>query len=740
MENKKNKYFICILAILLITCSFYLSNHLSINTLNQNVKDYKDLITIHYYSFDGLNYYRYTDESLDMDNTHEDNIYFRATVNRNNNLNKVLVLSSINTNIKMYTTTDYFEGKNPITSTNNKIVTGKNDYIFFDLSDYIGDGLVFELNHVHNKNNIQLFSANSITQENLQKFIISFLQFQLFCVGISIACIFFIASIMLYKIFNQHHLNVILVLLIITLIMYISTTSYLSYFIYPNYIIWSLLQALGILCINIITYYYVSLIYRETVRKLAKTFLQIGMIFVILLIAIAVFVNQVSLIYNFQVILTLFTFLNSILIIQVLPDHINSLKKRHILENKIAMRKAPLSYILILTSFINLVILLYDIGLININTMNSIFFNIFLVSYILTVIFALGYLLVLRVEYDTIPDMLDRNNNLLQILNKQQIILYSKKTVEDIVLSIFNSAEELANQKVSGYYIIKEEDGTLRIVQGYGVFKGLTGKDYQDISIKDKYEYNKDWHVFDEAGVFDNIETKLCVLPSKSINRDDLLILNTFFSIAYEVVSNFILLQNMFKEEKELVYSLTEISEIRSKETGQHIKRVGMYCDIIARKYGLSEEEIELLVISSQMHDLGKLYIPDEILHKPAKLTNEEFDIVKTHAMAGYNILSNCTGKYLETSKIIARDHHEKYNGRGYYGKKGEDIDLYSRIVAIADVFDALTTKRAYKDPWEIERVIKLFNEERGEHFDPHLTDILLDSIDEFVEIMNNYA
>lgn len=205
------------------------------------------------------------------------------------------------------------------------------------------------------------------------------------------------------------------------------------------------------------------------------------------------------------------------------------------------------------------------------------------------------------------------------------------------------------------------------------------------------------------------------------------------------LIENLILLENAKFIQRDTVYNLNEISELRSKETGFHIRRVSLYSALIGKKLGMSEEEIEILQLASSMHDIGKINIPDAILNKPGKLTDEEFVIMKTHAQLGYDILKNTNNKVMEVGAIIAKYHHEKYNGKGYFGVVGQDIPLMARIVAVTDVFDALSVVRVYKEAWPLERILKLFEEERNQHFDGNLVSVLVDNLDEFLEIRDKF-
>jgi len=188
--------------------------------------------------------------------------------------------------------------------------------------------------------------------------------------------------------------------------------------------------------------------------------------------------------------------------------------------------------------------------------------------------------------------------------------------------------------------------------------------------------------------------------------------------------------------QKEIIYTMGTIGENRSQETANHVKRVAAYSEILALGYGLSKEEARMLKEVSPMHDIGKVAIPDEILKKPEKFTDAEFEIMKTHATIGYDILKNSTKKLLKNASIVAHQHHEKYDGSGYpKGLSGENIHIYGRITAVADVFDALGSKRVYKEAWDDEKIFKYFKEQRSKHFDPKLVDILFENLDEILRI-----
>lgn len=198
--------------------------------------------------------------------------------------------------------------------------------------------------------------------------------------------------------------------------------------------------------------------------------------------------------------------------------------------------------------------------------------------------------------------------------------------------------------------------------------------------------------------------------------------------------------QEIINTQKEIVYTMGEIGEKRSRETGNHVRRVAEYSELLALKYGLDSSEAKLLKMASPMHDIGKVAIADAILNKPGQLDKDEFEIMKTHAKLGYAMLNHSDRPILKTAAIVAGQHHEKYNGMGYpNGTKGEDIHIFGRITAVADVFDALGSDRVYKKAWKDEQIFELFKNERGLHFDPKLIDLFFLHLDEFLIIRNKY-
>ena len=188
------------------------------------------------------------------------------------------------------------------------------------------------------------------------------------------------------------------------------------------------------------------------------------------------------------------------------------------------------------------------------------------------------------------------------------------------------------------------------------------------------------------------------------------------------------------------IYRLSVASEYKDKDTGAHIKRMSRYSVAVARRMGLDENTIETILYSAPMHDLGKIGIPDQILMKPAILDPAEWKIMKMHTVIGAKILQGSDAEFIKSGESIALSHHEKWDGSGYpNGVKGQEIPIAGRIVAIADVFDALTSKRPYKEPFTIEKSLAIVKEGRGTHFDPDVVDAFFDIQEEILNIKKQY-
>ncbi|MGQ0710687.1 MAG: response regulator [Rhodoferax sp.] len=198
--------------------------------------------------------------------------------------------------------------------------------------------------------------------------------------------------------------------------------------------------------------------------------------------------------------------------------------------------------------------------------------------------------------------------------------------------------------------------------------------------------------------------------------------------------------QEILQRERETVMRLCRAAEFRDPETGAHIQRMAHFSRVIGQHMGLSVEDQELLLEAAPMHDVGKVGIPDRILLKPGRLDAQEFEIMKQHASIGYELLKGSSSRVLQVGAQIARGHHEKFDGSGYpQGLRGEDIPVFCRIVAVADVFDALTSQRPYKPAWSLEAAVDFLVAGSGRHFDPAAVQAFLNAWEEVLRIREQY-
>jgi len=220
------------------------------------------------------------------------------------------------------------------------------------------------------------------------------------------------------------------------------------------------------------------------------------------------------------------------------------------------------------------------------------------------------------------------------------------------------------------------------------------------------------------AGKLDKLDRQLLEIYTQSV------------AITFENIN---LQEDLLETQKELVYTLADAVEARSKETGAHVKRVSLGCEMLARLYGLPEATVALIKTASPLHDIGKVAIPDAILHKPGKLDADEWNLMQKHAQFGLDILRRSSRPLMKLGAEIAVTHHERWDGTGYpNGLAGEAIPISGRITALADVFDALGSKRSYKDPWTEDMVADVIRQGSGTHFEPALVTLLLDNLADF--------
>ncbi len=254
----------------------------------------------------------------------------------------------------------------------------------------------------------------------------------------------------------------------------------------------------------------------------------------------------------------------------------------------------------------------------------------------------------------------------------------------------------------------------------------------EDIEVK---EYEKIIQLSQTRTSIFECSNKFYQIELQGIKKEEFLL--AYFTDVTEVIE----LNDAIEEtQREVIYAMGEIGETRSKETGNHVKRVALYSKELALLYGLSHKEADLLQMASPMHDIGKVGIPDAILNAPRKLDADEWAIMQTHAQLGYEMLKSSNKPILKAAATVAHEHHEKWDGSGYpRGMIGNDIHIYGRITAVADVFDALGSERVYKKAWKLDDILVLFNKESGKHLDPKLVTLFIDNLDIFLKIRDRH-
>ncbi|MDF2633603.1 MAG: response regulator receiver modulated metal dependent phosphohydrolase [Pelosinus sp.] len=302
--------------------------------------------------------------------------------------------------------------------------------------------------------------------------------------------------------------------------------------------------------------------------------------------------------------------------------------------------------------------------------------------------------------------------------------------------------------KVSSFAATCKKDGEIKILAATGEFDQDQNENLsEDIRSKLDYVLTTKQSIFLEDYFIlywqsaDDYVYLIYMEGDQRLSDLDKRLLDVFCLNVSSAFENLKLHLEMYDTQREVFFRLAEVAETRSKETGNHVRRVAEYARLLAIKYGLSENEVDTIHLAAPMHDIGKLGIPDEILNKPGKLTPAEFEVIKHHTDIGYDMLKGSPLHMLQAAAIIAKQHHERYDGRGYAsGLQGDEIHIFARITAIADVFDALCCDRVYKKAWPLEDVLAYFQEAKGTQFDPQLVELLFSNLNEFLQVQEKFA
>ena len=351
--------------------------------------------------------------------------------------------------------------------------------------------------------------------------------------------------------------------------------------------------------------------------------------------------------------------------------------------------------------------------------------------------------------------IIENNKRQLEKIVKSLGSIYENQSVDSFasnVLSNFIRIFKFENDPdVSSIYAMTFNCEKPSVLAGTGLYETAAGMVYTGVlpdrvigHINAMYDTGGEVFLDDEyICVFKTREGFISILylRAKGLRRRvDRSLVRIYVSNVSIGFDNVALAREIVNTQKEVILTLGEVVETRSKETANHVTRVAEICWLMALKYGIDPEQAEVFKLAAPMHDIGKIGVSESVLNKPGRLTEEEFELVKKHSRLGYEILKNSNRRIMKTAAIVALQHHEKWDGTGYpLGLAGEEIHIFGRIAALADVFDALSHERCYKDKWPLEKVYEFFASQVGKHFDPELAGIFLSCFDEISDVNRRF-
>lgn len=319
---------------------------------------------------------------------------------------------------------------------------------------------------------------------------------------------------------------------------------------------------------------------------------------------------------------------------------------------------------------------------------------------------------------DVLTGILRDNYNVKAALNGRVALKVAEKTLPDLILL------DIMMPEMDGYQVcdlLKKNPLTQHIPVIF-----VTAKDQEMDEVKGF-----------EVGAVDYINKPVSPTITKARIKTHIALSHQKKALQIEVAEK---TEEINHTRLEIIKKLGHAAEYKDNDTGLHIERMSRYSSSIGEEYGLDTRQTQLLLHASPMHDVGKIGIPDSILKKPGSLDMREWDLMRQHSSIGGDIIGDSNTELLQAARIIAEQHHERWNGEGYpQGLKGKEINLFARIVAIADVFDALTSNRPYKEAWSVERAVPFIESERGEHFDPEVVDAFMRVLPELLEIKKHF-
>jgi len=335
------------------------------------------------------------------------------------------------------------------------------------------------------------------------------------------------------------------------------------------------------------------------------------------------------------------------------------------------------------------------------------------------------------------------------IYEEKNLDQFIQGVLEQVVALLFIDREAIL---VRNYAITSQNQGSRQvIIAAIGKDREFIGKDPRDVlpnDVNGRIQHVLETHheELDDYTFTGYIQTRtgteavIYISSATHLQAPDRELLELFFKNITIGLENLHLWKDIEETQSEIVYLLGDAVETRSNETGNHVRRVAEAARKLALLNGMDEDEANILHTAAPLHDVGKIGIPDAILNKPGKLEANEWEIMKSHAEIGARILSNSNRPTLKAAAIVASQHHENWDGSGYPdGLSGDSIHLYGRLVAIADVYDALCSKRSYKDSWSCQDAVAYLQEQRGLKFDPGLIDLFIENLAMFETIRTRY-
>lgn len=320
--------------------------------------------------------------------------------------------------------------------------------------------------------------------------------------------------------------------------------------------------------------------------------------------------------------------------------------------------------------------------------------------------------------------------------------------------SIFNHAEKSfeLSSVVAECHAHHSDKSELTVVAAQGEFAGTEGEQvtsilpdalqniYQQAQESNEFIFGEGYLLYhNDEPLYSSTLVFICGIP-EDINEHDHFLIKLFSRNVQIAYNNILLSQEIEDTQREIVYRLGNALETRSKETGHHLKRVAHFSALLAQLAGVEEQDIITLKLAAPLHDVGKIGIPDAVLNHPGPLDSEKWEVMKTHAQLGHDLLCDSSRIVLKTGALISLTHHEKWDGSGYpNGLSGNEIHLYGRIVSLVDVFDALYHKRCYKPAFEADFCTQYILDNSGTSFDPALVDLFMANIDKFMTILHKY-